>query len=406
MLLPGQSTEIQGSGSKPYVIKNHDGIVWSCTCPGWKNCKGALNTKTCKHTRQINGAANEAARIGQAAAAPAAATSATTGQPKATTTPQQVAPPPATGQTAPTRQRIPGLWYPFTESEKNQVIAAKEAELGRKIRQDEKTDLFGPPVLLAQGWDGSADLTGWWISTKFDGVRAYFDGKQLISRQGNIFPAPQWFLNQLGTEPLDGELYLGRGRFQETTSLISQPEGWKQLKFMVFDAPAIDAPFEQRQSVIQTMQFGPSVHIVQQILCTGIAHIKQELLQEESFGGEGVMLRQPGSRYDTRRSPTLLKVKTFFDAEATVIGYRDGKNSNKGLVGALECVIPEHITLQIGGKSCTLKKGTTFHVGSGLTAQHRRCPPVVGSVITFRFLELTKDGIPRNGSFVTIRDYE
>jgi DNA ligase 1 len=405
MLAPGQSTEIQGSGSKPYVIKNHDGIVWSCTCPGWRNCKGAVNTKTCKHIRQINGAANEAARIGQAAAPAATPASATTSQGKATATPRQAAPT-ATGQTAATRQRIPGLWYPFTESEKAHILGRKEQELGRKLRQDEKTDLFGPPVLLAHGWDGSADLTGWWISTKYDGVRAYFDEKQLISRQGNIFPAPQWFLSQLGSEPLDGELYLGRGRFQETTSLISQPEGWKQLKFMVFDAPAVVGSFEQRQAAIASMKLGISVHVAQQILCTGVAHIKQALLAEEALGGEGVMLRQPGSAYETRRSSTLLKVKTFFDAEATVIGYKDGKNSNKGLVGALECVVPEHVTLQIGGKSCTLKKGTTFHVGSGLTANHRRNPPKIGSIITFRFLELTKDGVPRNGSFVAIRDYE
>jgi DNA ligase 1 len=391
---------IQGSGSKPYELKNVGG-VYSCSCPAWRNQSVQINKRTCKHLKAHCGAQNEAARIGGAAAVVAQhqalhAQFQSQSKPTMLLNPTQL----------PTRVPVPGKWYPFTDAEKVQITTVKEQELSRKLRQDEKTDLFGPPVLLANGWDGVADLSGWWISTKYDGVRAYFDGKQLSSRQGNVFPAPQWFLDQLGSEPLDGELYLGRGRFQETTSLISQPEGWKQLRFMVFDAPAVNGPFEQRQAALVSMKFGPVVQVTQQIPCRGIAHIKQELLQEESLGGEGIMLRQPESSYETRRSSSLLKVKTFFDAEAVVIGYKGGKNSNKGLVGALECSIPAHITLQIGGKACTLAKGTQFFVGTGLTAQHRRNPPAVGSVITFRFLELTKDGIPRNGSFVAIRNYE
>ena len=37
--------------------------------------------------------------------------------------------------------------------------------------------------------------------------------------------------------------------------------------------------------------------------------------------GEGVMLKDPKSKYEGRRSYSLLKVKRFDDAEATVIGH-------------------------------------------------------------------------------------
>ena len=45
----------------------------------------------------------------------------------------------------------------------------------------------GPPLLLAERWDNATDLAGWWMSEKLDGVRAYWDGRALISRLGNAF---------------------------------------------------------------------------------------------------------------------------------------------------------------------------------------------------------------------------
>jgi DNA ligase-1 len=287
---------------------------------------------------------------------------------------------------------------------KQQIIDAQEANLGRKLRQDEKTNLFGPKLLLAQGWDGVADPTGYFISTKYDGIRAFFSGTKLISRQGNEFPAPAWFISALGTEPLDMELYLGPGRFQETTTAIHGGDaGWKKLTAQVIDAPGT---FEERMAWLKTQTFGQFVRLIQHTVCTGIAHLKSELLAEEARGGEGLMLRQAGSAYIPGRNSTLLKVKTFFDAESEITGFKDGKNSFKGMVGAFNCIIQETVTLQIGGKSCTLKKGIKFDVGSGLTVAQRQNPPPIGSLITFRFLELTKDGIPRNGSLIAIRDYE
>jgi DNA ligase-1 len=380
MLAPGQSIEVQGSAAKPYIVKNHDGVIWSCTCMGWKNSGGPVNKKSCKHCRQVNGAANEAARIGAQAPALAAAI-------------------PVAIQATPAQSATPGT--------REATIEAQEASLGRKLRQDEKAKLFGPKLLLANGWDGTTDPTGYFISTKYDGIRAYFDGTKLVSRQGNEFPAPFWFLTGLGTSPLDMELYLGPGRFQETTSAIhGGNDGCKKLTAQIIDAPQAPGTFEQRMAWLKTQTFGSFVQLIQHTLCTGVAHLKSELLAEEARGGEGLMLRKAGSLYVPGRNSTLLKVKTFFDSEAEIAAYTDGKKAFKGMVGAFSCIIPSTITLQIGGKSCILRKGITFDVGSGLTVEQRRNPPPIGSLITFRFLELTKDGVPRNGSLVAIRDYE
>ena len=90
-------------------------------------------------------------------------------------------------------------------------------------------------------------MTGWWISEKLDGVRAYWDGKELLSRTGNTYPAPDWFIKDFPKDMhLDGELWCGRAKFQETVSIVRTEgsENWKTVMYHVFDAPKISAGFE------------------------------------------------------------------------------------------------------------------------------------------------------------------
>src|SRR5215472_8234306 len=64
-LLDGESTEMKGSGAKPYVLKNTGG-VYSCTCPAWRNQSTPIERRTCKHLRRLRGDAAEEARLGGA----------------------------------------------------------------------------------------------------------------------------------------------------------------------------------------------------------------------------------------------------------------------------------------------------------------------------------------------------
>src|SRR6476661_1314162 len=158
-LADGESIEMKGSGARPYVLKNVSG-VYSCTCPAWRNQSVGIERRTCKHLRKLRGEAAEAARLGGA---------------------------------------LP------------QKPAAKAAVGGGGEGDDAPG---GPPLLLAHAWDNAADLSGWWMSEKLDGVRAYWDGTQFLSRQGNIYHAPDWFIEDLPTIPLDGELWIDRKKFQ------------------------------------------------------------------------------------------------------------------------------------------------------------------------------------------------
>src|SRR5512140_2034794 len=329
--------EMQGSAAKPYELKNTGG-VYSCSCPAWRNQSSPIERRSCKHLRRLRGDAVETARVG-AAASPARA------------------PRTAGGTTA---------------------AAAGTA----------------PPILLAHPWDHIADLTGWWMSEKLDGVRAYWDGARLISRLGNQYHAPDWFVASLPRVPLDGELWAGRKKFQRAVSIArrqDRSDAWRELTYVVFDAPAVDGPFEQRLEVVQQqLEAHRAAHARwhPHERCTGLDHLRAELARVEALGGEGLMMRQPSSKYEVGRSWTLRKVKTFHDAEARVIAHVRGAGRHDGRLGALQCEMPD---------------GTVFNVGTGLSDAERNNPPPVGSIVTYRYQELSDDGVPRFPSYVGVR---
>src|SRR5579884_2164527 len=254
-------------------------------------------------------------------------------------------------------------------------------------------------VLLAKAYDLDVDPTGWWVSEKLDGMRAIWTGRELLSLNGNPIPAPRWFVDKLPSDTkLDGELWTGRGDFQRLISIArseSVDKGWASVKLQLFDIPDPRADvFEKRQNrlaqIVNTMR-AQHVSLVRQIRCRDAQHLKELMNEYVKMGAEGLMLRKPSSYYEPKRSSTLLKVKQFHDADATVTGYVDGKGKHKGRMGALSCKLPS---------------GVTFEVGTGFTDAQREKPPRIGTKITFRYQELTKDGVPRFPSFVTARDYE
>lgn len=176
------------------------------------------------------------------------------------------------------------------------------------------------PLLISDVWIGS-NPSGWWVSEKFDGVRGYWDGSRLWSRNGNEFSPPAWWTAKLPIgRALDGELWLGRGRYAETMGQMKrttpQDDVWAQMRFCVFDAPKAPGTFEQRQAYVanvlslHTPNYSPAF-LVQQRQCKGRAHMRKMLREVYALGGEGIMLRKPGSFYEVgpKPSPTLLKVR-------------------------------------------------------------------------------------------------
>lgn len=167
--------------------------------------------------------------------------------------------------------------------------------------------------MLAQRWTGQP-VGGWWLSEKFDGVRAFWDGAALRTRSWREIYAPDWFLAALPQGvALDGELWGGRGTFQIASELSRflrmNDEAWRAMRFMAFDWPTTDmVAFEERQKKLAA--FGNA--IVQPVpvrRCAGGSDAEAELARIVRGGGEGCVLKKPGHFYRFERSSTWLKVK-------------------------------------------------------------------------------------------------
>lgn len=249
---------------------------------------------------------------------------------------------------------------------------------------------------LAKVYDGQ-DVADYLVSEKYDGVRAIWDGYQLLSRQGNPIHAPSWF-----TEPLpkgvvlDGELWAGYGAFQQTTSTvlddIPNDAHWRKITYLVFDAPSYGGSFAKRweyyHELIQSIGVS-HVRPITQFSVESVEELYNHLDRVVAKGGEGLILHQASASHVSGRSDHLLKLKPYQDMEAMVIGYVPGNGRLSGKLGALKV---------------QLESGLTFKIGTGFTDEQRANPPKIGEVITFRYQGLTKRGVPRFASFLRIRN--
>lgn len=391
-------THTSASGGEYKIKFVDDGTnTYCCSCPPWRYQLRPPSERTCKHLIELLGESyetarcpdNMAARVGGARAKPAVAVA--------------VAPAAATTTTA---------------------AAARRGAGGGTI---EKVAIGG--VLLAQKADFPKNrYLGWHCSEKLDGVRAYWTGKFLVSRNGVKFSPPAWFTKCLPSDQtLDGELFVDRGAFQKTVSIVKSHgghAGWATVTYQVFDMPSKSEPFEGRLAALKAMfpstataagapagsvaseimirlppasqlgqvaaEAGGTAHVqvVPHVVVKDGNHVQTALDAVLAAKGEGLMVRQPGSKYVTSRSTTLLKIKVMDDCEAIVRGHEAGQGKYASCCGALVCELPN---------------GKQFQCGSGMTDADRRNPPKIGAVITVRYQNLTDGGVPRFPIFVGVR---
>ena len=252
--------------------------------------------------------------------------------------------------------------------------------------------------MLANVYDAGADidLSDYWVSEKLDGIRGYWDGKELLTRSGNVIRTPVWFTAGWPDTPLDGELWAGRGRFEHASSTVRtqtpDDDAWRQMRFMVFDLPAHGGPFTQRIGALNALLDRldiPWLQAVTQFRVADHAALETTLRNIVAAGGEGLMLHRGSSLYHAERSDDLLKYKPYQDAEAKVVGHLPGKGKYERMLGALLVERPD---------------GLRFRIGTGFTDEQRRNPPPLGSCVTYAYNGFTASGIPRFARFVRIRD--
>ncbi len=252
------------------------------------------------------------------------------------------------------------------------------------------------PLLLAQEAPAFVDPAGWLVSEKYDGVRAFWDGRRLRFRSGLPIAAPDWFTRRLPSLPLDGELWLERGRFEVLSGIVrrSVPDdaAWRQLRYMLFELPGGEGGFAERARQLQALarQAGwPQLVAVEQLRVKTPAELQDSLHQVLRAGGEGLMLHRADALYHTGRSPALLKLKPQQDDEAQVIGHEPGRGRHAGRLGALQV------------RTAT---GIEFLLGTGFSDADREAPPPPGSWVSYRHRGHTAGGVPRFASYLRVRE--
>lgn len=251
-----------------------------------------------------------------------------------------------------------------------------------------------PPLQLAKTYQQNIKLEDYWVSEKYDGFRAYWDGKNLISRQGHRFSAPSWFTRDFPDQSLDGELWIARQSFEQLASVVRQKkphQGWRDVSYWVFDSPSSPGTFDQRLNQITRVisdSKSPYLKVVPQFKLKTQAALMQELQTRVDAGAEGLMLHRGESYHHKGRSSDLLKLKPLQDAEARVIQYLEGKGKYQSMMGALLVELPS---------------GLTFRLGTGFSDREREHPPAIGDIVTFQYTGLTQRGVPRFARFLRIR---
>ena len=252
----------------------------------------------------------------------------------------------------------------------------------------------GADVLLAVNAPAHLDPSKYRVSEKLDGVRALWDGSSLRFRSGRTIAAPTWFLAKLPKTPLDGELWLGRGKFDALSGRVrkAQPVDaeWEQVRYMVFELPQGAGSFAERAALLKLVVRSAAwsqLQGVEQFRLPSLAVLRDRLKAVNAEGGEGLMLHLASAPYTTGRSDVLLKFKSLADAEAEVIGYVPGKGKYTGMTGALEVRAAD---------------GQRFRLGTGLSDTERKNPPAVGTIVTYTFRDVTPSGKPRFASYLRI----
>ncbi|OCL86288.1 DNA ligase [Arcobacter porcinus] len=238
------------------------------------------------------------------------------------------------------------------------------------------------------------EYDSWLMSEKLDGIRAYWNGKELISKNQNKIYAPSWFTKDFPPFPLDGELWTKRDDFENIQSIVlskNDDKGWENISYNIFEVPNQNGNFYERLSFLELyLKNNPNkyIKIIPQSPIKNSKNLNDFLNKLIEAKAEGVIIKNPNLDYFTGRDSNILKVKKFFDDEAEVIALnlRDD--------GTLKSL------------SVKLKNGTIFNLGGGFSNKQRENPPKIGDIVTFKYYGFTKNAKPKFASFLRIREKE
>ena len=231
-----------------------------------------------------------------------------------------------------------------------------------------KSDLF-----LLKTYDDSKDGIGLVMSEKLDSIRGFWNGQELITRGGMKLTPPKWFIKNYPPFSIDGELWTKRNDFENISSIVrtqNADDRWKLITYNIFEVPNQQGGLLERLSVLKSHLFShsmPYLKILPQIVINAKDQLADFLKEVTADKGEGIVVRNPNTLYQTGRLSSALKVKQYLDTECIVLEILPGKDKYQNMMGSV---------------LCQTDSGKKLKIGSGFKDKDRPNPPAIGSKIT------------------------
>ena len=189
-------------------------------------------------------------------------------------------------------------------------------------------------------------------------------------RAGKLASGQSWVLDGEALLSLPAAEISESELFQMTSSSLRKDGEKKNIEFHLFDIlPASEflhdkitiLPYEKRRQILENFIYDePLIKLVEKVYAGNDVSMIDKCLKEISNprGWEGLMLNINDGKYVTKRTPNLLKIKPFFNADILVTGVYEGEKGKKyeGMVGGIICQF----------------KDFTVEIGSGLTDKQRQ----------------------------------
>jgi DNA ligase 1 len=251
-----------------------------------------------------------------------------------------------------------------------------------------------PDLFLLKTYDDSKDVVGWVMSEKLDGIRGFWTGKELLTRGGMKLTPPKWFIKNYPPFAIDGELWTKRNDFENISSIIrskNSKQRWKSVSHNIFEVPSQSGGLLKRLSVLKEYlreNPNPYLKILPQTVINAKGQVADFLKEVSADKGEGVVVRNPNTLYQTGRLSSALKVKQYLDTECTVLEILPGKGKYQNMMGSV---------------LCQTDSGKKLKIGSGFKDKDRSNPPAIGSKITFKYYGFTKKGSFKYPVYLRVR---
>ena len=257
------------------------------------------------------------------------------------------------------------------------------------------------------------------IQPKLDGVRCLFTAKGAVSRANNQFMNVQHieqalkpFFAKNPTAILDGELYNHglKDDFEKIISLVKKKkptdtdraEAKELVQYHMYDVASMAiATYTDRYLFLLAESSFRSHSCLQLIDNNLVLDFDDATVMHKKnlkLGYEGSIYRTPSGKYKGTRSWDLMKFKDFHDAEATIIGYDEGKGKREGTLGKF--IMQDYEGNKFG---CPPGKGYDY---KALTNMLNNIHDYIGQYATFTYFERTKAGSYRHPHYKAIRNYE